>query len=291
MEGMENRHSNVLAWLLSPRESHGLGDRFVKAFLAESLKSAESPAEPNALDVIQADLNDIEVRREWLRTDLFLLSPRNRWAFIIENKFRSKQRHGQLSEYVAKVRSAYAAKRGDLKIRGIFLTLNDEPAADQAYVPIGYEAVAELIMQAVRAEGRSLGQEVRIFIEHYVDIINEVTGMSVEQNKMQELAQALYQKHHKVLDFIWENSFSNSFLLARREVFGDDWGDGKEVHVGDQNREVFISFWSGTDRFSFLPKSWYDELGGRSYRWPGCENWWRACQLSAGLSWPPVKTG
>ena len=34
MERMEIRHSAILGWLLSPQETHGLGDTFLKAFLS-----------------------------------------------------------------------------------------------------------------------------------------------------------------------------------------------------------------------------------------------------------------
>ena len=30
---MEIRHSNMLAWLLNPKETHGLGDTFLRKFL------------------------------------------------------------------------------------------------------------------------------------------------------------------------------------------------------------------------------------------------------------------
>ncbi len=36
MEGMEIRHSAILAWLLDPQESYGMGDQFLKAFLAKA---------------------------------------------------------------------------------------------------------------------------------------------------------------------------------------------------------------------------------------------------------------
>jgi len=32
IEDAEIRHSNMLAWLLTPSESHGLGDRFLRRF-------------------------------------------------------------------------------------------------------------------------------------------------------------------------------------------------------------------------------------------------------------------
>src|SRR5690606_30558728 len=38
MENQEIRHSNILGWLLDPLNTHGLGDKFLKAFLTEALK-------------------------------------------------------------------------------------------------------------------------------------------------------------------------------------------------------------------------------------------------------------
>ena len=36
VSGKEETHSNILAWLLNPRESHGAGDYFLKHFLTET---------------------------------------------------------------------------------------------------------------------------------------------------------------------------------------------------------------------------------------------------------------
>jgi hypothetical protein len=43
----EIRHSNFLAWLLDPAESHGQGDLFLKAILMDLLRQA--PAEMRSL--------------------------------------------------------------------------------------------------------------------------------------------------------------------------------------------------------------------------------------------------
>ena len=138
MEGMEVRHSNILGWLLDPLETHGLGDRFLKSFLSEALKGESAKGRPTALDIVQGDLRDIEVRREWQHIDLFLLSRRNNWAFIIENKFHSAQHKGQLAKYMQKVRSAFEPEEGALEVKGIFLTLHDEDPEDSTYASIGY---------------------------------------------------------------------------------------------------------------------------------------------------------
>ena len=271
MEGMEVRHSNILGWLLDPLETHGLGDRFLKAFLSEALKGESAKGRPTALDIVQADLRDIEVRREWQHIDLFLLSRRNNWAFIIENKFHSTQHNGQLAKYVQKVRSAFEPEEGRLEVKGIFLTLHDEDPEDTSYALIGYDAVCELLPRVMAAEGQSIGQNVRIFLDHYIEVIKEATGMSEERDEMEQLARALYRQHRKVLDFIWDHGSSTNFSLARDEVFGDNWGDGDVVKAG---KHSFVSLWSSGEQFSFLPLSWYKGLGEERYAWPGCENWW-----------------
>ena len=271
MEGMEVRHSNILGWLLDPLETHGLGDRFLKAFLSEALKGESAKGRPTALDIVQADLRDIEVRREWQHIDLFLLSRRNNWAFIIENKFHSVQHNGQLAKYMQKVRSAFEPEEGQLEVKGIFLTLHDEDPEDSSYASIGYDAVCELLPRVMAAEGKSLGQNVQIFLDHYIEIIKEATGMSEERDEMEQLARALYRKHRKVLDFIWDHGSSTNFSLARDEVFGDHWGDGEVVKAG---KHSFVSLWSSGEQFSFLPLNWYKGLGEERYTWPGCESWW-----------------
>ena len=49
MESMEIRHSAILAWLLDPVETHGLGDYFLKAFLSQVLR-ADSTLKCNAVN-------------------------------------------------------------------------------------------------------------------------------------------------------------------------------------------------------------------------------------------------
>ncbi len=43
IERVEIRHSNVLAWLLTPGESHGLGATFLRRFVSRVLMEHDSP--------------------------------------------------------------------------------------------------------------------------------------------------------------------------------------------------------------------------------------------------------
>jgi len=267
MEGMEIRHSAILSWLLNPRETHGLGEQFLKAFLSEALRGQDWRDKPTAIDLVHANLSDVEIRREWQHIDIFVFSARNQWAFVIENKYNSRQHEGQLTKYAQKVRSIYPK----MEVRGIFLTLWDEEAQDQSFMPIGYETVADILSGLVAAAGQTLGAEVTTFLGHYIEIIEEETGMSLDQNAMEQLARDLYRQHKKVLDFIWDHGATTDFGAAVGNFCGEDWQSQDPFSV----KEAEYFCWDINHyQWSFLPKSWVQAFGGWGVTWPGCETWW-----------------
>lgn len=270
MERMEIRHSAILAWLLDSNETHGFGDRFLKAFLAEAMRGHVSHGNPTALEISQSDLRDAEIRREWLNIDILILSRGNSWAFIVENKFDSKQRKDQLSGYVSKVRKIYQTKK-ELKIQGVFLTLWDEEPEDQHYAPINYQIICSILERLIDQKSQFLSAEVDTFIRHYLDIIKEATGMNEETQKLEILARQLYLKHKRVLDFIIEHGASTDFATAARMLFGDNPERGAVVKI-EKSEYVFGTL--SSNRVSLLPKLWYKAFGNGQYGWSGCENWW-----------------
>ncbi|WP_189484827.1 PDDEXK-like family protein [Asticcacaulis endophyticus] len=281
MEGMEIRHSSILSWLMSPLETHGLGDRFLKAFLSEVLRGKRWQDKPTALDIVQADLRDVEVRREWQNIDIFVFSPKYKWAFVIENKYYNRQHEGQLVKYAEKVRSIYP----DMTVRGIFLTLLEEEPHDPAYVPISYETVAEILSPMVAQAGQALGAEVTTFLRHYIEIIEEETGMSQDQNDMEQLARDLYRTHKKVLDFIMEHGAATDFIIAAEALFGENLESGGITETGHGR---FMYDWHNHWKYSFLPESWFTNLGSGLCSWAGCEKWWAGYPM---ICWFRLETG
>lgn len=271
MERMEIRHSAILAWLLNPQETHGLGDTFLKAFLSEALRGDDGKARPTALDVSQADMMDAEIRREWRSIDLLVLSPRNGWIFVIENKFDSAQHSNQLKRYMDVVDATFMGTGNFQLVRGVFLTLWEEEPEDDRYAPIEYGVICELLDQAALSGQLPLTPEVQTFLHHYLEVIREATGMSETQVEMEKLARQLYRDHRRALDFIVEHGKSTDFSFACEAVFGEDLEDWDVIKVGKRD---FVFNHSDAHSFSFLPKAWYDALGGDEYWWHGCENWW-----------------
>lgn len=271
----EIRHSNILAWLLDPRETHHLGDRFLRMFLSEATRRQSHLGSPTAIEISQADLRDAEVRREWQSIDILIVLPRLNWAFVIENKYHSRQYAGQLIKYAERVRSTFESSSDKLKVRGIFLTLHDENADDDSFVHIRYATICEFLPRLIADSPSVLRDDVRMFLHQYLEIIMEDTGMSQEHKDMELLARQLYRSHKKVLDFIWEHGDVNGFERAVELVFGEHQHD-KVVDVSG----LPLRFHGGNHRqVSFLPADWIKSLGGSPAMWPGCEKWWAGYPL------------
>lgn len=270
MERQEIRHSAILAWLLDPSETHGLSDRFLKAFIAEAFRGQTMLGAPTALDVSQSDLRDAEVRREWQNIDILVLSARNGWAFVIENKFDAKQHEGQLTKYAERVTAIFDDSERPLVVRGIFLTLGGEEPEDKSYAPVTYEAIVSLLPRLMAAEGQVLGQEVTTFLSHYLEVIKDATGMNNELKEMAMLARNLYRKHRKALDFIIEHGKTTDFSLAVENLFGENLEYGSSARV---NQTDYMYAWHNGEILHFVPSAWAATLGGDEFYWPGCENW------------------
>lgn len=285
MAHMEIRHSAVLRWLLDPQESHGLGDVFLKSFLTEAVRGHDGSLEPTALDIHQSDLMDAEVRSEWRHIDLLILSPRNGWVFVIENKFHSTQHSNQLSRYMDVASATFLAAEPYTCVRGVFLTLWDEDPADGRYAPIRYDAVCQLLEQVLAARVHPLSAEVATFIEHYLQVIREAFHMDDERLKLEKLARELYRDHKKVLDFIVENGKSTDFALAAESIFGENI-EYLDVCAVDGAEFAYSS--SDSSSVSFLPLEWFNAFGGHEHYWHGCEDWWAGFPL---ITWIQLTVG
>ncbi len=271
MERMEIRHSAILAWLLSPQETHGLGDLFLRKFLAEALRGSSKLSPLNALALMHADLRTADIRVEWKNIDIFIECPDQNWAFIIENKFYSSQSQGQLSKYAERVKDHYDTARAQFTICGVFLTLNDEPPHDPSFAPINYASVCELLEDLIATHMDTMPTEVQIFINHYLEIIEEAAGMNQRQQDMEDLARQLYRDHKKIIDFIIQHGSASDFMIAAESLFGEN---RNKFDLLDTNSPLFRFLTAGNDTISLLPDDWYQALGGDASRWPELASYW-----------------
>ncbi len=288
MERMEIRHSAILGWLLDPNETHNLSDRFLKAFLGEALRGFSSLGYPSALDIALLDLRDAEIRREWQNIDIFILSAANNLTFIVENKYDSRQRKGQLAEYKKKVETTYEFQGVNPVVRGIFLALQQEEPEDDSYATIGYDAICDILANFIEDGNSLLTTEVEVFLKHYVEILREETGMSEDRAEVEKLARQLYRTHKKAIDFVVEHGAGSDFAIATDIVFGEGTQRFEQVSV-DSNAYRFGR--SNNFYVSFIPEAWFQALGEDRLTFPGCEKYWDGYPVHTRISIKPLEDG
>jgi hypothetical protein len=115
----ELRHSNFLAYLLSPSRPHGLGSRPLQLILRQVLDAMPAKSRPlSVLELLVGDLDDAIVHRERDSIDLLMEIDAVNLVVIIENKVRARAGDGQLRRYRELVDVRYPTQRKLL----VFLT-------------------------------------------------------------------------------------------------------------------------------------------------------------------------
>ncbi|RLD84382.1 MAG: nuclease [Bacteroidetes bacterium] len=195
----ELRHSNFLAWILDPMETHNLGDYFIKSFLKQVSSNDPDPLPDIDIFKIDAyDYSDVQVLREWNKIDILLIDEVNKFLCVIENKVDSGEHSDQLSTYRSVVESHYP----NYKKIFVYLTVNGEkPENDNYYIPISYGEVSELISELMERKSSQLSEEVNIFIKHYNEMIKRYI---VEESDVREICEQLYKNHRKALNLIFK---------------------------------------------------------------------------------------
>jgi hypothetical protein len=195
----ELRHSSFLAWLLDPTGNHGLGDYFLKRFLWRTAALArERDIETiSPIEVDTLDLTDVTVRREWRNIDIVISSESHRFVCAIENKVESSEHGDQLCRYLTTCKTAFPEYRHHF----VFLTpWRTEPSCHE-WVPVGYDTVAHLVERVIDAKQGTLGDEVRLFLQHYASMLRRHI---VGESEIDKLCTRIYNKHPQALEMLFE---------------------------------------------------------------------------------------
>lgn len=222
----EIRHSNVLAWILDPAESHGLDATFLKKWLMRVIHEASDQAESPiaAVDIDGWRLLDVEVRREWQNIDLLLIlnfADGCQWTVAIENKINSTQHSNQLARYRAIVESTFpdAAKR-----LYIFLTKSNEQPEDEHYLPASHTQVHQTLRECLQSRAHAIGPEPKVLLENYLRLLEE---KFMDESEIARTAMRIYQQHRRALDVIFEHRPDNLGMASTRirELLAEHAGD------------------------------------------------------------------
>ncbi|TLS36480.1 PD-(D/E)XK nuclease family protein [Pseudalkalibacillus caeni] len=235
----EIRHSNVLSWLLNPKENHGLGDTYIKKFMQEVFYHNQfnlTNSNITLLDISLMDYYTFYIRREWRNIDLLAFSEEHKIVMVIENKIWSKESKHQLKKYMEIVSKEFPSYSKVF----LFLTPNgDTPSDEENWLTIDYNYILNTLEKTVALRKDSISQSVSIFITQYIEVLRRYI---VGENELERICKEIYSKHQKALDLIFEYKPDTASEI------------GREVHAYLENHSFIIKDKSNKRYIRFTTK-------------------------------------
>lgn len=246
----EIRHSNVLAWILDPEESHGLDSSFLKKWLMRVIHESSDQTEARiaAVDIDGWQLVSVEVRREWQNIDLLLVmnfAGGEHWVVSIENKVNSVQHSNQLRRYRSIVEESFPHAR---RLIFVFLTKDEESAEDDAYLPASYSQVHQTLKECLQSRNHAIGAEPKVLLENYLRLLEE---KFMDESEIARTALRIYQQHRRALDIIFEHRPDNLRMASDRV---------RKLLADNADRLGILMESCSKSYIRFIPRSW-DQIG------------------------------
>lgn len=189
LEHYEIRHSNFLAWLLNPQESHGLGDVFLKKFLEKINENNDTII---STETINKD--NITIKREWQNIDILIEG--EDFVCVIENKIYSGENGTQLQNYEEIIQKEFPDKTAFY----IYLTLNEETPSDEKYKNITYSGSILPILEDIIDGAKD---QVKSFIKQYINILEYDLQLKKAKKTNKDILY-ISNKHKTILDYLYE---------------------------------------------------------------------------------------
>tara|TARA_B100001996_G_scaffold292811_1_gene233021 strand:+ start:39 stop:1331 length:1293 start_codon:yes stop_codon:yes gene_type:complete len=248
----ENAHSDFLAWLLRPKQTHGLGTIFLEKFIIETL------------NIDNINLAEAEIDREHTyklstkgheqkKIDI-LIKLKDR-VICIENKRDAPEGETQLEDYVQILEEEFP----DMDHDYIFLTKDGKTPTHESYLAVSYSLVYKILKDMVDSNLVHKSEEVRvlIYIEDYMRVLKET--LMIDDDIYYEL-KPIYPKYRQIikskeLSFVnespeWEEFFEilkNNNVVEEleddtlKEKFKEELEKDFQLGKEDKQRIRFIS--------------------------------------------------
>ena len=209
VERSELRHSRVLAWLLDPRGSHGLGNSFLRGFLIRISSDWDStgvyrvsPAVVKSWDLLEVETVRERQVREQDRIDILVVGQSDGFVCLIENKVDSEEHTDQLSRYLNVVEQRSPA----LKVLPVFLTpAGAKPSKKrdaERYVSLGYSEIADLLRDVLETQAATVNSHVAVFLEQYEQTLRR--RILDTPGDIDTLALQVYSNHRDAINRVIE---------------------------------------------------------------------------------------
>lgn len=231
----EIRHSNLLAWLLTPNENHGLNDSIIKAFIQFAITNFANDND-DIFDTLLMDFRSFNILREWHHIDILAISEKENFILCIENKIDTGEHSNQLARYQKVLEETYP------EYKKIFILLSPtgiESSIPDVWISMSYNEVINIIESACKKI--KLLPEAEMLINNYIQTIRrDIVG----DERLAKICEEIYYKHKRALDLIFDNKPDRASDVA--EYFRN-WGkqktkDGEMEIVLDKCNKTYTRF-------------------------------------------------
>ena len=200
----EIRHSNVLAWLLDPHGSHGMGDEFLKLFISRVIR-ANPALHYDVLKWCYLDVSDCEIQREkhWQnigsRDSLDILITAYQphgldYVIAVENKVKASEGQDQTEKYRRHIEQECPAAEKMY----VFLTAKEEKPSDDRWAVLSYKEIYEMLDHVLNH--CSFSREAELIINNYRKVCAEIMGITDEA--LRAKVAKIYREHKDEIDLI-----------------------------------------------------------------------------------------
>lgn len=258
VDQFEIRHSNILAWLLNPKENHSLGDMVFKKLFAEIL-CGDVIIKNHGLqitDILLGSFHDAEVLREWRNIDIVVISKKNSLVLFIENKVHAGLADHQLQKYLNIIRLSYPSIQ---HVIPVFLTLSGEEAPHSEYYSFSHTDILAILRAILESNKDKMNEKIIDFISYYTKTL-EVLTMQDEQ--LISLCRELYKHHREAIDAIIKYGVVSTSTLNQAT-------DILKSNIALIDHSVNPDFYLSDTEFWFLPNNFGNSL-------PKLLNSWRS---------------
>jgi hypothetical protein len=216
--------SRFLAWLLDPAEGHGLGDMAIQSLLTRAWWNSDaadldlttrrflSPSNvqtegfSSAVVTTEIDLNGRSL-------DVLIVDTARKRYIAIENKFGAQQSRAQLRDYRRQLEKLLPDFLGVY----IFLDSNAADPEDTAWIPVGYDWLAEFLREAEKREATA--SHVREALSQFRNVIEDETEDSMGKSSFGRLVTEVAGGHPEVFEIMspWARNGSKgarTYMLA-----------------------------------------------------------------------------
>lgn len=248
----ELQHSNLLAWLFDPSETHKLGDFFIKEFIKLYYKENEyqdlgnTESKLSVFDFVNLEFNDLEIRREHKNIDILILSKSNGLCIMIENKVYAKEGYGQLTKYRNYIESEYSSFKYKIYI---YLSLFEQDISEsetEFYVQLTYQHIKKLVLQILNNQSISIARNTRFVLEQYLQTLKTLMN---ENEEIEKTARELYKRYKSAFDLVFKYaSPSNANLVPHN------------LRNLIQNQPQIRSFHTNNSYVRFQPEFLYENI-------------------------------